>query len=119
MIGVLATQTALVGLGVQPGAVSLAWAMAAQLVFTIGERPIWRGSRYSFIGFLFIAVDAWFNFGGVWPFVKNIDKTPQWAASVEAMNMAATPSSAISAVASILVSIGIASATEWLWYMED
>jgi len=119
LVGVSATATALVGMGVKIGATATISAMALQLVFTVIERPLWRGSKYGFIGFACIGFDAWFNFGGVWPFAKNIDKTPSWAYSVEALNMQSAPPDAIRVGFALIVSIAIAGAVEWLWFMED
>jgi hypothetical protein len=119
LVGVYTTTQALIGLGVNEGIYATGGAFGLQLIFTIGQRPLWRGTKYSFVGFSFVGFDTFFNFGGVWPLAKNIDKTPSWTSSVEALQMASEPPDIVKVGFAIIVSLLIAGGVEWLWFMEE
>lgn len=115
-VGVWTTGMALQEMGIPADEVFLK-AGALQLILTIGQRPLWRHSRFAFVGIVFVGVDVFFNFGGIWPFAQNIDKTTAWAAFVAAFyGTQVTALAWARAGFGLIVSLAIAAGVEWLWY---
>jgi len=89
-----------------------------QIVFTLGQSPVWKGKGGIF-GYALLAADTLFNFGGVMSFVVSIDQV----GSVQAM--AATFFSMDSAMPVVLkgfialfISAIIAGLPEYLWKLD-
>lgn len=131
-IGALTTSKALGEMGMDQRNVVIA-AVVLQFIFTLCEIPIWRRSRWKFVGIVVLFIDVWFNFGGTWFLTSNIDQTTAWndsmsafssafstvkdAAGVSAGGSAAALAPAISKLFfGIIVSAAISAAPEWLWH---
>src|SRR5262245_18868219 len=89
--------------------------LLAQAVFTVIELPVWRRARLGFVGSTVVSLDAFFNFGGVWQYVTNIDKTTAWHAVNEASGTNQPLPFITKVVIAVLLSLAIAAAPEWLW----
>lgn len=89
-----------------------------QIVFTLGQSPVWKG-RGSVFGYALLAADTLFNFGGVMAFIVDIDKV----GSVQAMaatflQMDSTMPLLLKGVIALFISALIAGLPEYLWKLD-
>lgn len=114
MIGAYATALGLNQMNMNP-VLALLVGPFIQLVLTICERPMWRKRRYNIVAVIVVIVDIFFNYGGVWPFSQNLDKTGAWIGLTSSLGTADAAPAISKVVFTLMISIAIAAAPEWLW----
>jgi hypothetical protein len=118
LVGAVATMTNLQAMGMIPLNAKIG-AFAAQAVFTIVEIYLWRGIEFHWAAIVVTFIDAFFNFGGVYPYASMLDKTPSWKAANDAMGTNQSLPLFIMTVCAIIISLLIAGAPEWLWRRDN
>jgi hypothetical protein len=96
------TTTYMMLTGLQPGTpivIAIPIALVVQFVFTMAERPILSGRPGIFTIAVFV-FDALINAGGVFPWLKNIGRTP----TAQMIAAAGTPAT-VEAMPAILISL--------------
>lgn len=114
LAGAYTTSLALDEMGVK-GVASYLLGIGLQLVFTRIEAPLWTGGTIAFIPVIVTIFDIGFNFGGAWPYTKNVDQTSMWKSLVEALEMAKSAPGFTKILFTLLTSIATAAGPEWLW----
>lgn len=118
LAAVYTTYLAIVSL--QPGTpwwLSAVFALGAQYVFTMAERPI-MSCRANLFTLVVFAFDAAVNAGGLFPLLRNVGRTPtaqMLAASGVAPVVDVTPALLLSLVAGAIIAV----APEALWRMRE
>lgn len=89
-----------------------------QVVFTLGQSPVWKGKGDVF-GFTLLAADALFNFGGVMSFVIDLDKVGSvQAVAATFFSMDSAMPMLLKGVIALFISAVIAGLPEYLWKLD-
>lgn len=115
-VGLWATHLFVRGLGVS----NVGWAawIAAcilQTALTMAQSAFWN-RNYTVLGTLAVFMDGWINFGGLWPYLRNIPVTQQYRQFAAAFPVvpAEPPQWAVASM-SLLVCVLVAGLPELIW----
>lgn len=86
-----------------------------QAILTKLQSPLWSGGRMTWLCGVALGVDVFCNFGGIWPYIANIDGTSSWMAIGEALGASQNLPGIAKGVLTLGLSVAVAGGTETLW----
>lgn len=118
MVGAWMTYAALDVMSGWSGMQLLILTIILQIVFTLGQSPVWKG-RGDIFGYTLLAADALFNFGGVMSFVVDIDKVGSvQAVAATFFSMDSAMPTMLKGVIALFIATIIAGLPEYLWKLD-
>lgn len=89
-------------------------AIFMQALFTATESALWNGNG-SWFSISILLIDALTNIGGLYAYIRHLDRTKTWAAFAEALGLSGGMSPLSTLILAGVVGIFLAAAPEMVW----